>query len=110
MGGINTMPECCEICNLEYGETPIFKIHHHGNLWGHFFCSNCFLEREDYDLEDMENKLTCLTKSKKCFNCNYKNTDINSLNIFKVFWYGKYGEKYMCERCIYDKDYRKKVR
>ena len=110
MGGIISIPERCEICDIECGETAIFKVHHHGQLGGHFFCCHCFPELINYDLSDMENNLSYCNKRKTCYNCNFKNKDIHSRKVFKVYWNGKYGDKYMCERCVYDKDFRKKVR
>ncbi len=108
MGITESLPVNCEICNIKNGETAILKIYHHGNLGGHYLCTECFPIENNYCSDDFKNVLPKGTESKKCFNCSFKNIDKNSIKVFKVFWYGKYGDKYMCERCVYDKNYRNK--
>tara|TARA_R110002073_G_scaffold24012_7_gene81342 strand:+ start:6249 stop:6581 length:333 start_codon:yes stop_codon:yes gene_type:complete len=110
MGEFFSLPVNCEVCKTEYGETAIFKVYHHGPLGGHFLCCDCFPRVVNYDLSGIENKLSFHNKSNTCYNCKFKNKDIHSRKVFKVFWYGKYGGEYMCEKCIYDKKFRNKVR
>jgi hypothetical protein len=94
----------CEQCDSEYGELAIFSIYHHGDLGGHDICVDCYVGLKSSLLhKSFKNK----NKScKTCENCNYKNKDISSRRLFKVHWFGKFGDRIICEKCIYDKEYR----
>ena len=104
----NTIPVNCEVCSLEYGETAIFKVHHHGILGGHSICINCHTNKKY--LDNFKNELRNCDRIKQCNNCGYKNKNINSKKLLKIYWVGKYGDKILCERCVFDKDYRIKNR
>ena len=41
---------------------------------------------------------------KICKNCKKKS---NEISIFQIYWFGKYDGELLCEKCIYDKEYRK---
>ena len=102
----NTIPVNCEVCSLEYGETAIFKVHHHGILGGHSICINCYTNKKY--LDNFKNELRNCDRIKQCNNCGYKNKNIKSKKLLKIYWVGKYGDKILCERCVFDKDYRTK--
>lgn len=106
MGGIMSNIIVCELCGTEYGENPIFEVFHHGPLGGHCLCVNCYIA--GYTQSKMKNKLLRCNIKKTCCNCSFTNKDKESRKVFLVHWYGKYGDKYMCEKCIYDKDFRNK--
>ena len=100
----NMIPVKCEYCSLEYGETAIFKVYHHGLLGGHNICIDCY--HDNKYLDDFKNQLRSCEKIKKCNNCGYKNKNITSKKLLKIHWVGKYGGNILCEQCVFDKDYR----
>lgn len=107
MGAYNSKIISCEICNIEYGELAIFSIYHHGDMGGHDICVECYSKLNKKLLNtSFKNKNKSKDICKTCENCNYKNKDILSKRLFKVHWYGKFGDRIICEECIYNKEYR----
>ena len=119
------IPIKCYRCHIEYGEDAIFKVYNHPVFTGKTVCVNCYSKSMDPDTglnlcpSSKSNSETTLdTKSKRkqllltCECCKYnikKYEDYTpcSRPIFKVYWVGKFGDKYMCEKCVYDKKHRK---
>ena len=101
----NYIPTKCENCSLEYGENPIFKIYHSGNLGGHILCSDCYNDKSLHD--KLKNKLSNRCIKQKCSNCLFVNNYKESRKLLKIYWYGKFGDKILCDRCVFDKTYRK---
>ena len=96
----------CEICRQGYGETAIFSVYHHGYLGGHTVCVECYPKINDIEcsktFKDIKNKIY-----KKCDCCGHKNVNKLSRRIFKIHWFGKLDGRIMCEKCVYDKEYRR---
>jgi len=107
MGISNSLPVRCELCNNEYGELAIFKVYHHGYLGGHNICCVCYPNMNEERLSQcISNNLNKCDTVKQCYCCKYKNKNKLSRRLFKVYWDGKFGNKIMCEKCVYDKNYR----
>jgi hypothetical protein len=93
----------CEECYRYWGELGVLEISHGGNLGGHTICVRCYphLDKEKYEGYKFI--------SKQCELCNYKNDKhIDSRAIFKIYWHGKFGGRTMCEKCLYNKKYRRR--
>lgn len=109
MGLSESIPVKCELCSHEYGELAIFKIYHHGYLGGHVICSVCYPNINHKTLsKNLKNELNLRYTQKTCCCCNYTNKNKLSRRLFKVYWIGKFGDKFMCEKCVYDKEYRRR--
>ena len=108
MGLGYSVPVKCEICIQEYGKVAILEVFHHGNLGGHLFCIQCYSGIKQYAASPhFNNILSNREKGKTCCCCHYKNKGITSRRLLKVHWIGKFGNKIMCEKCIYNKKYRR---
>ena len=90
----------CEICHITYGSTAILNVSDSGNLGGHHFCVNCYPSANEYKFTNN------YFKKMKCEWCSYKTDNESTLPVFKIYWYGKFGGHKMCEKCLYNKDYR----
>lgn len=99
----------CENCYIAAGNTAVLEIYHHGELGGRYLCTDCF---QNY-LVDTNNIKDNIKNNKKtligkCTYCNYKNNSKLSYHNFKIYWYGKYNNMVMCEKCLFNKSRRKK--
>ena len=99
------IPPKCEICSLEYGEDAIFKIYHHGNSGGHVMCHKCYRHKNLHKL--FSNKLSSRYTKQTCYTCGYTNIDTESRKLLKIYWLGKFGDKILCDKCVFDKKYRR---
>lgn len=101
-------PSCydikCEICKIEYGPTAILNISDPGNLGGHNICVDCYPE-VSINTDKFKNEY--FTKM-QCEWCKYKTSSKNNIRpVFKIFWYGKFGGNSMCQKCLYNKEFRR---
>lgn len=108
--GCNVSRKECEACGRMYGSIPVFEFYHHGELGGRCLCIHCFqgyLENKNYLTEKIKKNVK--SKVATCTFCSYKNKNELSYRNIKVFWYGKYGNMIMCEKCLFNKTRRKNI-
>ena len=91
----------CEECSKMYGELGVLRVYNNNYSGGHFFCVYCYPNIKPYSgYSNICSKKAC------CEFCGYKSQS-STESVFKVYWFGKYGGRFMCEKCLYNKDYRK---
>lgn len=101
MGNTTITNVKCELCNSGWGWNPIFYISDSGHLNGHTLCIDC------YEIEHSNLKRKRTFKRLTCEWCGYTSRSIcNQKPVFKISWKGKFGNRIMCEQCVYDRHYR----
>ena len=91
----------CEKCYRRYGELGVLRVYNNNNLGGPYFCVSCYpniIHNTKYN--------NICSKNASCDCCGY-NSSKSYISVFKVYWFGKYGGKFMCEKCLYNKKYRR---
>lgn len=101
MGNLFNRGPHCEKCYKTFGYTVGLYIYNNNNLGGHISCIDCYLDMKS-NLNIYENKCK---KTEKCKICKQKSGK-NNISVFKIYWFGKYGGEYLCEKCVYNKKYR----
>ena len=93
MGNTIFFDHTCEKCGHEYNETAVLQLFTPGKLGGHVLCTDCI---QDIRAKDYCNKSKAQQKCEKCFRHS-----TNETIVAKVYWFGKYHNRYVCLPCLH---------
>jgi hypothetical protein len=94
--------KCC-ICNYNgSSEIALLKIYSKYSIYNNqIICTNCYTDTIAVNIN--VNEINKKYENKKCEWCKKTSDEID---VFKIFWIGKYNLHFMCYKCLFSKEHR----